>query len=65
MLSVWNLRLEFDNEQSRKILGIEYSRDLSETLNDFVESMIKTGVVPKRRVPGNNPWGCHVKKAPK
>ena len=51
MDKMWGKPMTFDVHQSRKVLGIKYSRPIAQTINEMVVSMLETGALEDRRPP--------------
>ena len=48
-VKVWGELSEFRNDESRNVLGIDYSITMEQTLKDMAESMMDTGVLEDKR----------------
>lgn len=49
MMKTWGIDSNFENTQSREILGIDYSISMETTIKEMVESMMDTGVIEDKR----------------
>lgn len=49
LMRAWGKDMSFRNTQSREVLGIQYEREMAQTINEMVYSMIETGHTPDKR----------------